>query len=327
MPLDFSQLNTNAPQQLAAALDPNVAIERNNRLASLAQGNTLQQMQIMQGVNGLNEEAKVQQILQGTGGDPVKTHAALLQAGMFKHADEVAKHLPKKADPVSWSTVETDKGMMQVNPQTGETRPLGIKPAAKQTNDTWSTVNTEKGLVQVNQKTGQVRPLGINAPAKTGGGAALSPTAQKELFEADDIAQSSKNVQGILQSALQLNNQTYSGYGAKARAVARSNLPGQSAEADNTIQLDNMMTGQALESLKATFGGMPTEGERKILLDMQASADKTPAQRKDIMERAIAAAKRRETFAAERAKSLRAGTYFTQPPQTDAGEDQTWSDL
>jgi hypothetical protein len=158
--------------------------------------------------------------------------------------------------------------------------------------------------------------------------AMLSPTAQKELFEADDTAQAAKNVQGILQSALELNDKTYSGYGAKSRAIARSNLPGTSEEADNTIQLDNMMTGQALESLKATFGGMPTEGERKILLEMQASADKTPAQRKDIMTRAIAAAKKREAFSRDRAKSLRAGTYFgEQTADTNAGEDQTWSDL
>ena len=54
MPLDFSQLNTNAPQQLAAALDPTVAVERNNRLAALAQGNALRDIQVMQGVDALN---------------------------------------------------------------------------------------------------------------------------------------------------------------------------------------------------------------------------------------------------------------------------------
>lgn len=38
---------------------------------------------------------------------------------------------PEDASPVSWQTVETDRGMMQVNPKTGETRPLGIRPPAK----------------------------------------------------------------------------------------------------------------------------------------------------------------------------------------------------
>lgn len=42
--------------------------------------------------------------------------------------------LPAMAEdesPVSWQTVETDRGMVQVNPRTGQTRPLGIRPPAK----------------------------------------------------------------------------------------------------------------------------------------------------------------------------------------------------
>jgi hypothetical protein len=149
----------------------------------------------------------------------------------------------------------------------------------------------------------------------------LSAAAQKELFEAEDTIQSSKNAAGILAEALKLNDKAYSGYGAKARAVLRSNLPGETPEADATVNLDNMMTGQALESLKAIFGGMPTEGERKILLDMQASADKTPSQRKEIINRAIQMANTRQKYNENKAKALRDGTYFgsspVAPDQTD----------
>lgn len=148
--------------------------------------------------------------------------------------------------------------------------------------------------------------------------AQLSPTAQKELFEAEDTIQSSKNVIGILNEALKINDKAYSGAYATERAIARSNLPGTDEAADATINLNNMMTGQALESLKATFGGMPTEGERKILLDIQAAPNKTPAQRKMIIERAQKAAEVRIKFNEERAKKLRSGEYFTdtQAPQT-----------
>jgi hypothetical protein len=148
------------------------------------------------------------------------------------------------------------------------------------------------------------------APQKT----ALSPTAQKELFEADELAKASENAVGMLNQALELNKKAYSGIGAKPLAVVRSNLPGfgESDEANSTIDLDNLMTGQALESLKATFGGMPTEGERKILLDIQASADKTPAQRKIIIDRAIQMANKRMKFNKSKADALRKGTYFTE---------------
>jgi hypothetical protein len=146
-----------------------------------------------------------------------------------------------------------------------------------------------------------------NAPTKT----QLSASAQKELFEADELAQASANAVGMLKEALTLNNKAYSGYGAKERAILRSNLPGNDDAADATINLDNLMTGQALESLKAVFGGMPTEGERKILLDMQASADKTPKQRKAILDRAVQAAERRLKFNKSKADALRKGSYFT----------------
>lgn len=154
---------------------------------------------------------------------------------------------------------------------------------------------------------------------------ALSATAQKELFEADDTVQAARSVKAILSEASKINDKAYSGYLAKPRAYLRSNLPGESTGADATIQLDNMMTGQALESLKLIFGGMPTEGERKILMEMQASADKTPSQRKEIINRAMQAAERRETTNTNKAKALRGGTYFSENPQ-DQPTDQ-WSDL
>lgn len=149
-------------------------------------------------------------------------------------------------------------------------------------------------------------------PPKT----ALSAAAQKELFEADEMVQASKNAIGMLQEAKKLNKTAYSGVGAKPRAIIASNLGMGSGGADDTVNLDNLMTGQALESLKATFGGMPTEGERKILLDIQASADKTPSQRAAILDRAEKAAERRIKFNESKAKALRSGTYFNEQQQT-----------
>lgn len=155
-------------------------------------------------------------------------------------------------------------------------------------------------------------------PAKQG---PMSVTLQKELLESDDTAQSSESIIATLNQAKAINKKAYSGYGAKGRAVLASNMPGSWGGADATIDLDNMMTGQALESLKSVFGGMPTEGERKILLDMQASADKTPEQREAIMDRAIAAAQRRGQFAKKKAGAIRGGTYLTEGvPQTPAND-------
>lgn len=145
----------------------------------------------------------------------------------------------------------------------------------------------------------------------------LNPTIEKEIFQADELANASQNTVSLLSNAKELNKKpTYSGYGATSRAAAVNNLPkalgGQSEEASNTIQLNNMMTGQALESLKATFGGNPTEGERAILLELQASADKTPEDRNKIIDRAIQMAEQRFKFHSGKASQLRSGDYFQQ---------------
>lgn len=159
------------------------------------------------------------------------------------------------------------------------------------------------------------------------GGVMLSATAQKELFEADDTVQSSKAVIGLLDKAITLNDKAYSGYAAGERAKLRSNLPGESDQANATVDLNNIITGQALESLKAVFGGMPTEGERAILMDMQASVDKTPAQRATIIARAKSAAERRLKFNAEKAKRLRSGAYMTEGvPESGSGAEDIFSE-
>lgn len=163
----------------------------------------------------------------------------------------------------------------------------------------------------------------LRPPPRAGKG--LSATEQKELFEADDMAQASANAVGMLEQALDLNKKAYSGIGAKPKAIALSNIPGMKTPeaADATIALDNLMAGQALESLKSTFGAAPTEGERKILMDLQASADKTPKQREDIIRRGIEAAKRRQSFNESKAQALREGTYSQAKPTPTAPAAKT----
>lgn len=153
----------------------------------------------------------------------------------------------------------------------------------------------------------------------------MSVTLQKELLESDDTVQAAANTVRMLEAAKAKNDSAYSGYFAKQRAQLVSNAGG-SDSADATIDIDNLMTGQGLESLKSIFGAAPTEGERKILMDMQASVDKTPKQRAEIMDRAIAAAKRRAEFATRKAQAIRDGSYLTDgvnvPPNQDEPPSQ-----
>ena len=144
----------------------------------------------------------------------------------------------------------------------------------------------------------------------------LSPTMQKELFEADDLILTGRNALGALKEASKLNPSAYDGFLAGTRAAVTSNLAkvaGQkSPDADATVDYENLVGGQALESLKSIFGAAPTEGERKILLELQASSNKTEAQRRAILERAVKLAERRIKYNNMKAKAIRDGTYTSQ---------------
>lgn len=191
--------------------------------------------------------------------------------------------------------------------------------------DIKEVIQPDGTVLLVNKVTGLSRqvvgPDGkpVMARAGKGGPGNMSATLQKELIEADDVANIADQTVATLTNALKLNEKAYSGYGANTRAKIRSNLPGESPEANATVDLNNMIGEQALSGMKAIFGGNPTEGERAILLELQASADKTPAQRKSIIERGIALASRRAKLNKERAKSIRSGTYLTEGPDAPAG--------
>lgn len=143
-------------------------------------------------------------------------------------------------------------------------------------------------------------------------GPSLSVTAQKEIFEADETVQSGQSVVSALDRAMELNEEAYSGPLAEQRGYAGSLVGMDDAVA--TEELKNLVTAQALDQLKTTFGAMPTEGERKILLEIQGSVNQAPEVRKRIYERAKAAAERRIEFARDKASRLRSGEYFTESP-------------
>ena len=161
--------------------------------------------------------------------------------------------------------------------------------------------------------------------------APLTATDKKAILEADEMVQSNDTTIQMLRSVLapgadgglSLNDRAGSGATANAQSwMARNDPTGlfDDSKGEATTELQNVVLGQALSSLKATFGAAPTEGERKILVDLQASTDKTPAERKLIIDRAVAAAERRLTFNQQRADELRGGNFYKPGGGTSAGK-------
>lgn len=150
----------------------------------------------------------------------------------------------------------------------------------------------------------------------------LTATDKKAILEADEAVMNAEGVLPLLSRAMELNDKAYSGLGASTRGMISGSFGSDAGEA--TLELDNVVTGQALGQLKAIFGGAPTEGERKILLDMSGSSSLPPSVRKGIYERAMQAVERRLKTFRDRADDLRGGTFY-KPGSNSAKGNRTTS--
>jgi hypothetical protein len=160
----------------------------------------------------------------------------------------------------------------------------------------------------------------VKALAGEGKGMTLSAQEQRELFEAEDIVNASKSVLLNLSKAKELNNKAYSGFGAGARRTIARNIPGvsESEGVTATTEIENLVLSNGLDQLKAIFGGAPTEGERKILLDIQGSISMSPNERAKIWDRAMQAAARRMKSSQEKMDKIRKGAYGKITPEANA---------
>lgn len=142
----------------------------------------------------------------------------------------------------------------------------------------------------------------------------LSATDKKAIQEADELVLSAQTAIGALNEAKALSKQAYEGPTAGTRSAVTSLWGSDSGVA--TEDLHNVVVTNALGQLKAIFGGNPTEGERKILLEIQGSVNKPDVVRQKIFDRGIALAQKRLDFNQRRAEDLRGGTYYKQDGAT-----------
>lgn len=154
---------------------------------------------------------------------------------------------------------------------------------------------------------------------------ALNPAEIQLREEAETNLGNLRSAEAALRDALRLSPQAYAGPAAGTRGalVGTLNLDPNTAAA--TRQFSAIMTEQALSQLRAIFGGNPTEGERKILVDMQAGVNMSRPEREALLNRAIEAVQNRQRSAERRLEEVVRGNFgrvqpgFT-PPAAPARE-------
>ena len=146
------------------------------------------------------------------------------------------------------------------------------------------------------------------ATGKVGADRDMSAGDKKSIDAADNAVISAQASIGLMEQAKKLSADAYGGPGAKARGDFMSAIGSERGQA--TQELDNLVQTNALTNLKSIFGGNPTEGERKILLDVAGSSNLPHALRVKVYQRAIDAAQLRQQQALDRGNQIREGTYY-----------------
>jgi hypothetical protein len=148
----------------------------------------------------------------------------------------------------------------------------------------------------------------------------LKPKEIQMLTDAEQAIASGEQAVRDFNRALELNPTAYSGGLATTRAAIGSVTSSSDPAYLATEEFANLTTQNALNALKTTFGSNPTEGERKILLEVQGSIGKPPAVRERILRRALGVAQR----VIERNKAMipriQGGFYST---RTDGSQGQS----
>jgi hypothetical protein len=88
-----------------------------------------------------------------------------------------------------------------------------------------------------------------------------------------------------------------------------------------TREMENLLSQKALDTLKSTFGGNPTEGERAILLSLQGLGAKSKEERAAIMQNAYGALKVSAARNKQRLKDINAGAYRNTTPDAAPADD------
>ena len=138
------------------------------------------------------------------------------------------------------------------------------------------------------------------------------------VAETEDKLAGLQGARDALAEARKLSPQAYAGPVADLRGRAAATTGFDAASGTATTQFSSVMTEQALGQLRTIFGGNPTEGERKILLDMMASTSMSRAEREALIKRAEDAVAVREQSARQRLTQLRRGDYGDADPNYTA---------
>ena len=173
----------------------------------------------------------------------------------------------------------------------------------------------ELTALEINRQTALINAQLASTAATTQRAGQMSPTEINLRTETENALTNIDQAIRDVSEAYRLNPNSYAG-GWLDRGqrwlyeVAGSEDP----RIVNTRRIDNLLGSQALGSLRAIFGGNPTEGERAILLELQGIGSRSLEERRQIMLRLAEVLEDRKATAQVRLDRILSGGYRTYTP-------------
>jgi hypothetical protein len=115
--------------------------------------------------------------------------------------------------------------------------------------------------------------------------AKLTPGEVKLKSETEDALTALDSSISAVKKAYALNPKTFdTSLPDKAQRVLLEKTGSKDPKVENTRIMENLLSSGAVEKLKTSFGGNPTEGEREILLSLEGLEAKSVKERGEIMK-------------------------------------------
>jgi hypothetical protein len=206
-------------------------------------------------------------------------------------------------------------GVMGTYDQKGEWRALPQRPDK----ETFRPATPDEAAMY-GAATGQISSTGRFIPGAVSKPRELKPREIQMLGDAEQVIATGEQAIRDFSRALELNPTAYSGALATTRKAIGSATSSSDPAYLATEEFSNLTTQNALNALKTTFGGNPTEGERKILLEVQGSIGLPPPARERILRRALEVAQRVVARNKAMVPKIQGGYYST---RTDGSQGKS----
>jgi hypothetical protein len=147
----------------------------------------------------------------------------------------------------------------------------------------------------------------------------LTPAEQRMRLDAEATLSATERAQRTINEALRINDNTYgTSVGDTALYEFRSRTGADDPKTRNTARIRNLLSEAAIAQLRESFGSQITDSERAALDNLQGALSRTPAQRREILERTLEEIERSRERQRNLVRDITSGRYRQQQPAQPA---------